>query len=176
MNFKNIIIFLFSMLITLPVFADETKILPSETGIVQNIEYVDTVEGFAQTKQNVEVKLLSGEFKGETIKLENILTGNPYYDIKLKKGTKVLLHTEENNGEIIYSIEDIKRAGTLFWLTLIFCSLLIYVGRKKGLYSLVSIALTVFLITHCLSPLVILGINPIIATALVCILSTAATM
>ncbi len=176
MNLKNIIIFLFSMLITLPVFADETNILPSETGIVQNIEYVDTAEGYAQTKQNVDVKLLSGEFKGETIKLENILTGNPYYDIKLRKGTKVLLHTEENNGEIIYSIEDIKRAGTLFWLTLIFCSMLIYVGRKKGLYSLVSIVLTVLLITHCLSPLVILGINPIIATAFVCILSTAATM
>ena len=176
MNLKNIIIFLFSMLITLPVFADETKILPSETGIVQSIEYVDSVDNFAQTKQSVDVKILSGEFKGETIKLENILTGNPYYDIKLKKGTKVLLHTEENNGEIIYSIEDIKRAGTLFWLSFIFCFLLVYVGRKKGLYSLVSIALTVFLITHCLSPLVIFGINPIIATALVCLISTAATM
>ena len=119
---------------------------------------------------------MSGEFKGETIKLENILSGNPYYDIKLKKGTKVLLHAEEDNGKIVYSIEDIKRAGTLFWLSFIFCALLVYVGKKKGLYSLVSIVLTVFLITHCLAPLVIFGIHPIIATFFVCVLSTAATM
>ena len=176
MNLKNMVIFLFSLIITLPVFADETKILPSETGVVQNIEYIDTNDAYSQTKQNVEVKILSGEFKGESVNLENILTGSPYYDIKLKKGTKVLLHAEENNGAIVYSIEDIKRAGTLFWLSLIFCALLIYVGKKKGLYSLVSIILTVFLITHCLAPLVIFGISPILATMLICALSTAATM
>ena len=160
----------------LPVFSNETKILPSETGVVQNVVYVDSSDSYAQTKQDVEVKILSGEFKGETVKLENVLTGNPYYDIKLKSGTKVLLHAEEDNGEITYSIEDIKRADTLFWLSFMFCALLIYVGRKKGLYSLVSIVLTIFLITHFLTPLVLWGMHPVFAVSLVCILSTAATM
>lgn len=176
MNIKNIIIFVFSLFITLPIFADETKILPSETGVVQSVQYVDTKDGYLQTKQDVEVKILSGEFKGETIQLDNALTGNPNYDIKLKKGTKVLLHAEENNGEVTYSIEDIKRSGALIWLSLIFCALLIYVGKKKGLCSLISIILTILLITHCLSPLVTFGINPIIASLFVCIISTAATM
>ena len=59
---------------------------------------------------------------------------------------------------------------------MLFCGLLIYVGRKKGFYSLISIGLTVLLITHALSPLILIGINPVLATILICIASTAATM
>lgn len=161
----------------LPVMADEAKILPSQTGIVENVQYVDLNDDtVSQTKQTIQVRLLTGEFKGETIELDNMLTGNPYYDIKLKKNTKVILHAEDNGEGVEFSIEDIKRSGTLGWLSLIFCGLLVYVGRKKGFYSLISIGLTVLLITHALSPLILIGINPVLATILICIASTAATM
>lgn len=176
MNINKIFLLIISIFLSLPVLADETKILPSETGRVTNIEYVDTDEGFAQTKQIAQITILSGEFKGEKIVLDNVLTGNPYYDIKLRKGTKVLLHAEDNGNGVEYSIEDIKRAGALFWLSFIFCGLLIYVGKKKGLFSLFSIGLTVLLITHILCPMIILGFNPILATLIVCIVSTGITM
>lgn len=161
----------------LPVMADEAKILPSQTGIVEKVQYVDLNDDtVSQTKQTIQVRLLTGEFKGETVELDNMLTGNPYYDIKLKKNTKVILHAEDNGEGVEFSIEDIKRSGNLCWLSLLFCGLLIYVGRKKGFYSLISIGLTVLLITHALSPLILIGINPVLATILICIASTAATM
>lgn len=161
----------------LPVMADEAKILPSQTGIVEKVQYVDLNDDtVSQTKQTIQVRLLTGEFKGETVELDNMLTGNPYYDIKLKKNTKVILHAEDNGEGVEFSIEDIKRSGTLGWLSLIFCGLLVYVGRKKGFYSLISIGLTVLLITHALTPLILLGLNPVAATILICIASTAATM
>lgn len=161
----------------LPVLADEAKILPSQIGIVEKVQYVDLNDDtVSQTKQTIQVRLLTGEFKGETVELDNMLTGNPYYDIKLKKNTKVILHAEDNGEGVEFSIEDIKRSGNLGWLSLLFCGLLIYVGRKKGFYSLISIGLTVLLITHALSPLILIGINPVLATILICIASTAATM
>ena len=161
----------------LPVLADEAKILPSQTEIVEKVQYVDLNDDtVSQTKQTIQVRLLTGEFKGETVELDNMLTGNPYYDIKLKKNTKVILHAEDNGEGVEFSIEDIKRSGNLGWLSLLFCGLLIYVGRKKGFYSLISIGLTVLLITHALSPLILIGINPVLATILICIASTAATM
>ena len=157
--------------------ADEAKILPSQTGIVEKVQYIDLNDDtVSQTKQAIQVRLLTGEFKGETIELDNMLTGNPYYDIKLKKNTKVILHAEDNGEGVEFSIEDIKRSGNLGWLSLLFCGLLIYVGRKKGFYSLISIGLTVLLITHALSPLILIGINPVLATILSCVASTAATM
>ena len=161
----------------LPVMADEAKILPSQTGIVEKVQFVDLNDDtVSQTKQTIQVRLLTGEFKGETVELDNMLTGNPYYDIKLKKNTKVILHAEDNGEGVEFSIEDIKRSENLCWLSLLFCGLLIYVGRKKGFYSLISIGLTVLLITHALSPLILIGINPVLATILICIASTAATM
>ena len=164
-------------IILLPAYAESSKILPSEIGIVQNVQYVDLNNNdVSQTKQIAKIKLLTGDFKGETVELDNMLTGNPYYDIKLKKDTKVILHAEDNGDGIELSIEDIKRSNTLLWLSLLFCGLLVYVGKKKGLYSLISIVLTVFFISHLLSPMILFGINPLLATFLICILSTAVTM
>ena len=119
---------------------------------MENVHYVDLDdENVSQTKQTIDVKIISGEFKGEVVELDNMLTGNPYYDIKLKKDTKVILHAEDNGNGVEFSIEDIKRSGTLAWLSLLFCGLLIYVGRKKGIYSLACIALTVLLINPILN-------------------------
>ena len=175
---KRFFLFLLLLFFSIPVFSkDETKILPAQTGIVQSLKYVDLNEnGISQVKQVVDVKLLSGEFKGQVVQLDNMLTGNPYYDINLKKKSKVILHAEDNGNGVEYSIEDIKRSGTLNWLCLIFCGLLIYVGRKKGLASLISIGFTVLLITHVLSPLILHGIDPVLASILICVLSTSITM
>ena len=174
-RFLIIVITLFMSFIS--VKAEETVTLPSQTGVVQNLEYVDLSQNdIMQTKQVAEIKILSGDEKGKTITVDNMLTGNPSYDINLHKGTKVVLHVEADDNGLIYSIEDIKRSGSLIWLTAIFCGLLIYVGKKKGLSSLVAIILTCFLIFHVLSPLILFGINPVIATVLICLLSTAITM
>lgn len=174
---KKLVLIIIMMIFTLPIFAEEPNILPSQTGVVENIEYIDTSNEVAPTKQIINVKIKSGEFAGETIELDNVLTGNPFYDINLSKNAKVILHAEEDeNGGVTYSIEDVQRSGSLIWLSLIFCGLLVYVGRRKGLYSLVSIGLTVILITHLLSPMILIGLNPIFATIIVCILSTAITM
>jgi uncharacterized membrane protein len=162
----------------LSVFADdEAVILPSQIGIVEEVQYVDFAQnGEIQTKQSAEIKLCSGANKGDIINVDNMLTGNPYYDIKLKKGAKVILHVEQEDGLTVYSIEDLKRSDVLGFLLLLFCGLLIYVGKRKGIYSLFSIMLTCVLIYYCLSPLILYGINPIFATLLICLASTAMTL
>lgn len=173
---KRFFVLLLMFIFTLPVFADSENILPSQTGIVKSFEYLNSDDGMTNTKQLVKVKILTGEFKGEIVELENMLSGNPYYDIKLTKNTKVILHAEDNGDGVEYSIEDIKRSDTLVFLSILFCALLIYVGKKKGLASLVSILLTVLLITNCLSPMILAGISPVLASIIICIISTAITM
>ena len=91
---KKLLVILTCLIFLLPCFADESNVLPSEIGIVKSIEYVNTNDSIAQTKQVVKVRLKTGEFKGEEVELENVLTGNPYYDLNLKSGTQVILHSE----------------------------------------------------------------------------------
>ena len=184
---KKILIILFTLFITLPVFAssqfDDTKdkVLKSEIGIVEKIEYEDVEQNFSeksQVQQIVTVKLLTGEFKGQTTVVDNMLTNNPYYDIFLKKGDKVILHAEfENDGDTVdYFIADIQRVNFLYLLFFLFAGLLVLVGRKKGFYSLFSIIVTVLLILFVLVPLVRFGMNPILVALIISLVSTAITM
>ena len=174
---KILQIFIVLIFTFLPSFAEESKILPSQLGLVQDVVYEDLSDNEAvQTRQVAEVKLLKNDLKGNVVIIENVLTGNPYYDITLKKGMKVIIHVEDTENGLEYSVEDIHRSNILIWLSLVFCGLLIYVGKKKGLYSLVSIVLTCFLIFNCLSPMILFGIDAVLGTVLICLISTAITM
>lgn len=170
------IIFALFLLIT-AVSAQEVEVLPSESALVQKVEYYDEEDNtVVSVRQIVTVKLIGGENAGKVIQVENALSGNPYYDINLKKRMRVLLHVEKLGDEVVFSIADIERSSVLFWLACLFAGLLIYVGGKKGIYSLVSIVLTCALLCKALSPMILAGINPIFSTMLICLFSTAITM
>lgn len=173
---KFIFLILLALFMFLPAHAEFAEAFSTQVGRVQNITYENVDADVAQANQKVDIKLLEGDLKGLEITLDNLLTGNPYYDIKLKKGMKVILHVEDTVDGKIFSIQDIKRSSILVWLSALFCGLLVYVGRKKGLNSIISIGVTCILICNILAPMILYGINPIVATILICILSTIVTM
>lgn len=166
------------VLIGIPVFAE--NVLPSERGLVKEIEYTETND--TTIKQLVTVKILSGKFKAKEITTENILTGNPAYDIMLSKNDRVILHVEpkvefvEDVNDVDFFVSDIERTGTLYLLTGIFFVLLLLIGRRKGIYSFISILATAGLIFFGMTPMILNGISPIISALLVCILSTIVTV
>jgi len=163
-----------------PVFSEENEVIKSHLGLVKNVSYVDD-DTFnnqnPQTKQVVEVKLLQGELKGDTVLIDNMLTGNPVYDILVEKGDKVVLHSEITpSGDYNFFISDIQRTPTIVFLLGLFAFLLLYVGRKKGVFSFLSIFLTCILIFYLLRPLILAGVSPILSTIILCIISTIITM
>lgn len=184
---KKILVILTLFLgIFFPVFADNEQVLPAEKGVVKNIEYVDieNVSGGEQNqvKQAVTVKLLTGKFKGEVINLDNMLTGNPAYDIMLSKGDKVILHLEpkvefiEEIDDVDFFISDIERVNAVYFFTGIFFAMLLFIGRKKGVLSFLSIVATVALIFFAMTPMILHEVSPIFAALLVCVLSTVITV
>lgn len=170
----------------LPVAAQENPmgeklVLPSEIGQVETIETFGEIAPSAsgelkQVKQSVEVKVLTGTHKGETVYVENMLMGNPAYDINLKKSEKVILHAEQANGGVDFFIADKYRAGALVFLSALFFVLVLAVGKKKGLFSLISILLTLSLIFWGLTPMILNGMNPIFSTVLICVFSAVAAI
>lgn len=186
---KKFLILLFSLFVfTLPTFADTNNPdmeLPSESGVVENVQYEDTPslqQGDNSVKQIVKVKVLTGKYKGLERDIDNMLTGNPAYDIPLKKGDHVVLHVEKNTSNVVSSddldffIADLKRDNTLIFITAFFFICLVIVGRKKGVASLISIAATICLMFFVLMPLILHGFSPIIAAVLVSVLSTIITV
>lgn len=180
--------FLFVMLLfglISPCLALETPDLPSEVGKVEKVTYEDVADGLQNEnniKQKVQVKVLTGQFKGTVQTLDNMLTGNPAYDISLNKGDKVVLHLEAKNTEVNsvddvdFFIADVKRDYSLEAFAALFMVLLVVIGRKKGVFSLVSIIATISLMFFVLVPLILHGVNPVVAAVVVGILSTIITI
>ena len=166
-------------------YADDKIVLPSETGIVESIKYEDA-EGLNQgeqtTKQSVTIKVLTGNFKGTERIIDNMLTGNPAYDINLSKGDKVVLHVEPVSDtvstpeDVDFFIADIKRDNQIYIFTGIFFCLLLLIGRKKGLTSIISIISTIALVFFMLMPMILSGFCPIASAVLTGILSTVITI
>mgnify|MGYP001032478136 FL=1 len=139
---KKILAILFLLFcVILPVKADDnTKVvLPSETGLVENIKYEDAQglnQGEETTKQVVTVKVLTGKFKGTERLIDNMLTGNPAYDINLTKGDRVVLHIEPLNDtvstpdDVDIFIADIQRDNQIYVFTAVFFALLLFIGKK----------------------------------------------
>ena len=181
---KIIIIILMFTGLAIPAIADGNKVLPAEKGLVENIEYIDNIQGGDQNqiKQDVTVKILTGKFKGETVELDNMLTGNPAYDIMLSKGDRVVLHVEprvefiEDIEDVEFFISDIERVNAIYIFTGIFFLMLLLIGRKKGILSFISIVATVALIFFALTPMILHEVSPILASLIVCILSTVITI
>ena len=180
--------FLFVMLLfglISPCLALETPDLPSEVGKVEKVTYEDVADGLQNennVKQKVQVKVLTGQFKGTVQTLDNMLTGNPAYDISLNKGDKVVLHLDAKNTEINsvddvdFFIADVKRDYSLEAFAALFMILLVIIGRKKGVFSLVAIIATISLMFFVLVPLILHGVNPVVSAVVVGILSTIITI
>ena len=180
-----LLLILFFNLCIMPVSALEMPDLPSEVGKVESISYEDVTDGVQSennVKQKVLVKILTGQFKDEEVELDNMLTSNPAYDIILNPGDRVILHVEAKNTEILSSndvdffIADIKRDNALWFFGGLFTVLVMIIGKKKGVFSIVSILATVALIFFMLVPMILNGFCPIASAVLVGILSTVITI
>ncbi len=183
---KKFIVILFLFLVFVQTcYADDKIVLPSETGIVESIKYEDAEDleqGEQTTKQSVTVKVLTGNFKGTERIIDNMLTGNPAYDINLSKGDKVVLHVEPVSDtvstpeDVDFFIADIKRDNQIYIFTGIFFCLLLLIGKKKGLTSIISIISTIALVFFMLMPMILSGFCPIASAVLTGILSTVITI
>ena len=172
-------------MLIMPAFAQDAKLMKSETGVVESVQYedVEVIPNAKETvKQEVLVRVTSGEFKGTQRIIDNMITGNPAYDINLSKGDHVILHVEPVSdvvagpSDVNFYIADVKRDSALWIFAGIFCLALIAVGRKKGVNSLISIIVTIGLIFFMLMPMILSGLCPIASAVLVAILATTATI
>lgn len=157
--------------------------IPSAVGVIRNIDYED-VQGLDEhsEKQLVTVEVLNGKYKGVTRIIDNMLTGNPAYDIPLSKGNKVILHMEPVSEQVVTPddvniyIADIRRINQIWIFTGIFCALLLAIGRWKGFKSIISIIATLGLMFFVLIPMTLNGFCPIASAVLTGILSTVITI
>lgn len=127
-------------------------------------------------KQVVKIKVTSGKYKNQEFIVENYVSGNPVFDIIVKKGDNVILDIEEDeNGTPIIAIADFARDKYSALLLIIFIGLLILIGKLKGLKSVVSLSITALVVLKFMLPLILKGFNPIWIAIVSAIIITSVT-
>ncbi len=125
--------------------------------------------------QTVEIQMKNGQYKGRIITIENVLSTT--HNIQVKAGQSVIVKVDSpENAEPYFSIYNYDRTIGIIAIALLFFLLLVVVGRRKGIKSLLGLAFTLFLVVGLLLPMIYQGYSPILSSLLVAVLVTLAAM
>ncbi len=123
----------------------------------------DRHDYYTVIEQEVLVELTSGPFAGKELEILNtFFEGDPVYDFILEEGQEVIVVAlgEKGSFDQVY-VQDLARDRGVYYLLGVFALVLLLVGRMKGLKTLVTLVVTIFLIFQFLLPLLLLGYSPI---------------
>lgn len=125
-----------------------------------------TYEGVLRGSQEISIKILSGEHKGEIHQITNYLSA--LYNINCQKGTKIVVRFDaRENGDFNVSVYNYDREGVLLGAVLVFMLLLCIIGGKKGVMSLLSLGYTLLMLFFVLIPALYYGAPMLPATILI---------
>lgn len=123
---------------------------------------IDREDGSKAIQQNLLLKGTEGKWKNKEIKFDGISNIEVANAGVYKVGDKVLVQKSTNvEGKEIYYVTDFVRRGYLYLLGFIFCLIIILIGRKKGIKSLISLAISFFIIIKFILPKILDGNNPL---------------
>ncbi|MBB6446230.1 YibE/F family protein [Bacillus benzoevorans] len=117
---------------------DKTEI----TDIHHNKDYLFT--------QQIEALLKNGEKKGELIHLTNKYSSSGAYDQQYHAGNELFVSINSNkkgNNEITGTILDVKRDKYILMIAWIFIFTLLIIGKKRGLFTVISLAVNALILT-----------------------------
>ncbi|MBI1928051.1 YibE/F family protein [Candidatus Poribacteria bacterium] len=129
---------------------------------------VDTSESVDQI---VTFRVLSGQFRGETVPVNNIWAGRAFGDRVLRKGDVLFLEIplRRQNQTTIDEVRMLEyfRTPFLLYITGLLGCLMIYVGGMKGLRAILTLFVDAVVVLFVLVPLMLKGYNPIAVALLI---------
>lgn len=161
-----------------PAYEKEIIVRAKVLEVQEGTEVDPALEGWVKGKEQlVAVKILSGKFKGQELKLSHFMPEQPGMEIVVKSGDEVVLSLLAEDDKITSAfVSDIARDKKLYYLVGFFALIMVIIGGIKGLKSVISLALTGAGIFYILLPLLFKGHDPILVTVVVAAILTSVTM
>ncbi|MGE7185023.1 YibE/F family protein [Peribacillus sp. NPDC006672] len=103
--------------------------------------------------QSIIAEIQNGEEKGKLIHLNNEYSSSGAYDQEYHVGNDLFVSIDtktEENSELTGTIKDVKRDKFVLIVAWIFILSLLIVGKKQGLFSIISMAVNAVLLSYAL--------------------------
>lgn len=142
--------------------------------VTKIIEDNVTENGNIAGNQNVEIRLLSGEHKGEI--MEAVSSSSYLFGAHCRVGMTVIVIVNETAGQMTATVYSENREPAIWLMVAVFVAVVVLVGGKKGIASIAGLAFTMFCIFFLFLPMIYRGISPILAAITVVALTSVVTM
>ena len=143
-----------------PISAEETF----EARVIKIIETKDIKREDESiiAQQNLLLKGLDGKWKDKEIKFDGISEIDVASAGVYKVGDKVLVQRSiDMDGNEKFYVTDFVRRGYLYLLGFIFSLIIVLIGKKKGIKSLLGLVVSFFIIIKFILPKILDGSNPL---------------
>ena len=125
--------------------------------------------------QNLEIKILTGQHKGEIKTVQNFLSET--HNVYATSGTKIIVNIQTANADNYeINVYNYYRAPIQYAFIIIFFVALSIIGGKKGFKSVLGLLFTFINIIFIFIPMLYQGYSPIYATFLITVLVTCASL
>ncbi len=137
-----------------------------EARVMQILAERDLVQedgGQVVKQQDLKLLGLSGSWEGKEITFQGVtdlavVSGGVY-----KLHDRVIVsHSLDGENKDIFTIVDYVRRGSIYLLTALFVLVVLFVGRRKGFKSLVSLVFSFLVIMQLIVPRILAGDNPLV--------------
>lgn len=135
-----------------------------EAKVIKIIETKDLKreDGSTIAQQNLLLKGLDGKWKDKEIKFDGISEIDVASAGVYKVGDKVLVQRSiDMDGNEKFYVTDFVRRGYLYLLGFIFSLIIVLIGKKKGIKSLLGLVVSFFIIIKFILPKILDGSNPL---------------
>ena len=121
------------------------------------------------------MEITSGEYEGNIFEVENSMSR--FFNFHAEEGMNMLFTIRvQDDGTYRVEMYGYNREGFVYGIILLFFAVLIVIGRKKGAYAVISLALTIIMIVFFMIPRITAGFSPIIAAVVTAAVTTALTI
>ena len=181
---RHLIILLITVLFVLFLYRynqiDRVGLYDTEGKTFEKAEVVDIIKdnetesGNQIGDQVVSLKLLSGDYKGNTV--EAVSSSSYLYGAHCEVGMRVIAEVNESDDSLYVTVYSQDRTWMLYAIVLLFLITLCIIGGRQGLNSAVALVFTFVCIVFLFLPMIYRGISPIFAAVVVAVLTTFVTM
>ncbi len=157
-----------AVLQTAPIYAQEQTNdavnISTYRAVILNLEVVESnFPNADEIMASSRIRRITAELEtGEVVMFEQVFLPE-LESIELSVGDRVIIDAVNFDGEITYTVTDFQRTEVLLILCGIFVGIVVLVARKKGLYSLLSLGISYFLVFELLIRRVLEGADPLIS-------------
>lgn len=123
-----------------------------ETKLVESTEMIDMHENKDRLyTQQIKAELKNGDKKGQLIHLTNEYSSSGAYDQKYQVGNELFVSIDKKEVKgLTGTILEVKRDKYLLIVAWVFIFTLLFVGKKQGLFSIISLAVNAILLSYAL--------------------------